>query len=491
MNSVPDRSGTERGDFFPSTPMGNAMNLQPLNEGMTPREAFRTVTDHFCRSSFDAIPTLSVERAKDIVIDILGCMLSGHADPSSEVIRNLAASWGGTPESSMPGSPRKVPARSAAFANAVAARAFDFGVGGSSALSQKKPPVHISETLVPAALAVGEKNGASGKEVLVALVTGEDFAGRLAASLSFTAPLDCRGTVNTLGTAVTAGKLLGLSSKQFEHALFIAAHQVGGIKQGIQFNLGQGFSAMTGITAAELAQQGIQGVDDPVAEGKTLLNVFSSGFDGHTFLEGLGTVFHTSVSFKRYPCCRATHSSIECTLELLHEGLTADNVESVTIHVSPWTCAHLVGRPFALRANPHADAIFSLQYAVANALLRGDCLLEHYTLPFITSPDVMELTKRIRITSEGWPLHDGDPKLSSFLDVETRDGKHLQAYSRFPRGHELIGTPLTEEEKKEKFMRNMAFSACVSAEKAEALYRTLKHLDELDDLSCITDLLAL
>ena len=490
MNSVPDRSGTERGDFFPSTPMGNAMNLQPLNEGMTPREAFRTVTDHFCRSSFDAIPTLSVERAKDIVIDILGCMLSGQTDPSSETIRQLAVSWGGTPESSMPGSRQKLPARSAAFVNAVAARAFDFGVGGSSVLSQKKPPVHISETLVPAALAVGERTGASGKDVLAALITGEDFTGRLAASLSFTVPLDCRGTINTLGTAVTAGKLMGLSSKQFEHALFLAAHQVGGIKQGIQFNLGQGFSAMTGITAAELASQGMQGVDDPVAEGGTLLNVFSSGFDGRTFFDGLGTVFHTSVSFKRYPCCRATHSSIECALDLLHEGLRAEDVATVTIHVSPWTCAHLVGRPFALRENPHADAIFSLQYAVANVLLRGDCRLEHYTLPFITSPDVMALTRRIRMTSEGWPLHDGDPKLSSFLEVETTDGRHLHAYSRFPRGHELIGSPLTEEEKKEKFMRNAAFSACLSSEKSEKLYRKLKRLDELDSLSDIVDLLA-
>lgn len=490
MNSVPDRSGTERGDFFPSTPMGNAMNLQPLNEGMTPREAFLTVTDHFCRSSFDAIPTLSVERAKDIVIDILGCMLSGQTDPSSETIRQLAVSWGGTPESSMPGSRQKLPARSAAFVNAVAARAFDFGVGGSSVLSQKKPPVHISETLVPAALAVGERTGASGKDVLAALITGEDFTGRLAASLSFTAPLDCRGTINTLGTAVTAGKLMGLSSKQFEHALFLAAHQVGGIKQGIQFNLGQGFSAMTGITAAELASQGMQGVDDPVAEGGTLLNVFSSGFDGRTFFDGLGTVFHTSVSFKRYPCCRATHSSIECALDLLHEGLRAEDVATVTIHVSPWTCAHLVGRPFALRENPHADAIFSLQYAVANVLLRGDCRLEHYTLPFITSPDVMALTRRIRMTSEGWPLHDGDPKLSSFLEVETTDGRHLHAYSRFPRGHELIGSPLTEEEKKEKFMRNAAFSACLSSEKSEKLYRKLKRLDELDSLSDIVDLLA-
>jgi len=453
-----------------------------------PYAAVRFVMDHLSTASFSSISSLTVERAKDVVIDIAGCMIGGRSEAASGSICRLAGRWSGVDQGSASAARRVKTAPYAAFAGAFMARAFDFGVGGSSILSQSKPPVHISEALVPVALTMAARRNLSGPDFLTALIIGEDFTGRLASSLSYTQPLDCRGTVNTLGCAVTAAKAIGLDAQGFEHALFIALHQVGGIKQGIQFNLGQGFSAMLGVMAAELAEQGILGVSDPVKEAKILHDVFSSGFDRELFFDKLGQEFHTSVSFKPYACCRATHSSVECTLELLSQGLSRDNVRSITVHVSPWTKAHLVGRPFQLRENHHADAIFSLQYAVASTLIRGSCQALHYTEPYITDPAVGEMAARINLTTEGWPFQQGDPKLSAFLTAESCDGHTFLARCRFPRGHEQEGEPLSPAEKKKKFMENCELGG-VEVREAEHLYTLLRNLDELTDLTELTEFL--
>ena len=446
------------------------------------------VMEHLAAVSYRDLPESCVERAKDVMIDISGCLLSGLTLSRSKVICRMAESWSSSTESSIPGNAHGSAAPFAAFAMAFMARAFDFGVGGSSALGPAKPPVHISETLVPVALATGEKRKASGQELITALVAGENIAGRLAASLNFRLPLDCRGTVNTIGAAVVAGKLLQLSPRAFEHALFIALHQVGGVKQGTVFNLGQGFSAMFGTMAAELAAQGIQGVDEPVKEGRELLDTFSSGFDAETFFRDWGTTFHTSVSFKPYPCCRATHSTIECVLDLLAQGLRVENLQSAVIHISPWAMAHLVGRPFKLRENYQADAIFSLQYAAASAMLRGGCRLEYYTDACVADPRIMELVRRIHLTSEGWPRYPGEPKLSAFVEACSTDGTRFTAYRQMPRGHELEGEPLSSEEKKDKFMANLRMNAQYSEREAEELYAALKHLEQMEDVSRLSAL---
>ena len=438
---------------------------------------------HVRAASYEKLPQETVVRTKMTLADILGCIIGGWKDWGANAIAEYMTDLGGAPQATLWGREVRLPAPQAAFACASSARAFDYGAVESNAPDTFDKPLHGAETTVPAALAAAESRQRSGKELLAALALGEDMAGRLTAALSFAVPLDCRGNVNTLAATVAAANLLHLNEEQCAAALGLAVHQLNGVKQGIHFSIGQGFSARQGILSAELAARGLAGVEDLPAELKKICDALRGTFDPEPLFHELGTRFYSTATFKPYPSCRATHGAIECGLQVLEQGLSVDDIRNIRLHVSPWTKKHLVSRPFRIRRYPHSDAVYSIEYALASVLLRRRCTVDCYTDEAVRDPRIAEIINTMELTSENWPLKEDDIFLSTFLEVFTGDGRCLKAHVRLPLGHEDMGTPVTVEGKQRKFIDNCMAGAGIDAESAMHAWRMVMDMEHLPSLA--------
>ena len=183
------------------------------------------------RTQFDCIDKESVERAKWRLIDVLGCLMAGVNAPGCRETVDLIRKWGGAPESTVLVHGIKAPAYNAALVNSLMIRSFDFEPVEAEAESESESsPAHISGTTVPAALTMAERQAASGKELITALIVGDDLASRLgiASGFDFSFGWDNTGTINAFGATAIAGKLLKLNEKQVLNAFGIVVNQLGG-----------------------------------------------------------------------------------------------------------------------------------------------------------------------------------------------------------------------------------------------------------------------
>ncbi len=443
-------------------------------------DCLQRIMGHLSSVRFEDIPQETMLRAKLVMADTFGCILSGKREQTAGIAHDQIMEWGGAPQATMWGFGDKAPFHQAAFVNALCARANDFGPVETYAAGRFKP-LHISETTVPATLAAAEKMRATGRATLTALVCAEDFVGRLSGCMDMPLPLDCRGTLNTLGAAVAYGKLRGFTPTRFADALGLALHQLNGIKQGTHFSLSQGFSAMHGLVAADLAYRGLKGVDNTSMELTRLYEIFVRNFALEDLTDHLGEVFYTTTTFKPWPACRATHAGIECAVDIARRtGIRPEKIREVILTVSPWTMKHAVARPFRIRSYAHADAIYSLQYVVAVALRHGCVELKDLVPPAVDDVETARLADKIRLTSEGWPVRADDTFLATRMTVVSDDGE-FSSYVSLPKGNSVLENGLSTEEIKKKFLYNAAFSETLSTRDAEYVWNFFEGLEVQPD----------
>ena len=201
---------------------------------------------------FEAFDQLTLDRAKDRIIDVVGCIIGGANASGCSMIVDLVREWGGKKESTILVHGGKVPAHNAALVNCVMARSYDFEPTGAY-VEGKSTPAHLSGTTGPASITVAEQKAASGKELLTALILGDDLASRITAAsqLNIDSGFDCTGTVNAFGATAIAGRLWRLNEHQLLNAFGIVLNQLAGSFQNIfdgahSFKLPQGLSAQRG-----------------------------------------------------------------------------------------------------------------------------------------------------------------------------------------------------------------------------------------------------
>ena len=282
------------------------------------------------------LPKEVVELAKVCILDALGATYLGATMPWGRIAIDYAGSSGGRAESVVLGGRRKADAKNAALANGTMAHAFETDDVLICALH------HPGVVVVPAALAVAERERASGKALLKAVVAGYEVMNRAGKAIGTESHI-MRGffptsTNGTFGAAAAAGVLLGLTAEQHVDALGIAGSQSGGLFEGIKEGVmtkrfGAGKAAENGVMAAELAQRGFTG-SRTVFEGTWgYLKAFSDRPFPGELTANLGKTFNIlETTFKPYPCCKALHSAIDATLELKREHrIKAADVAAVVV----------------------------------------------------------------------------------------------------------------------------------------------------------------
>ncbi|MGJ4951035.1 MmgE/PrpD family protein [Bradyrhizobium sp. HKCCYLS20291] len=298
-----------------------------------------TLAGYVAELKFDDIPPEVLDRAKVLTLDFLGSAIRARreAESTPSVVNMLAAlKLDATGEATVFGDSRTWTPAVAALLNGTMGHSLDFDD------THADSSLHPSAPVVPAAFAVGEMVGASGREVLTAIVAGYEVCCRLGNALDPTSHY-ARGfhptaTAGTYGAAAAAGKLFGLSEQQLIYAFGVSGSQAAGSLQFLvngawnkRYQVGA--SAMNGVIAATLAKSDFVGAVESVEGKHGLLFGYTDTPHHDKAVAGLGTTYETmKIGVKPYPSCRYTHAAIDAIIALRREhNLTPDQVKRVEI----------------------------------------------------------------------------------------------------------------------------------------------------------------
>ncbi len=381
--------------------------------------------------SFDDIPEDVLARAKVLTLDFLGSAVRARreADSTGSILAMLSAlSLDGAGDATVFGDSKTYTPAVAALLNGALGHSLDFDD------THADSSLHPSAPVVPAAFAVGEMVGASGREVLTAIVAGYEVCCRLGNALDPTSHY-ARGfhptaTAGTYGAAAAAGKLLGLSEQQLIAAFGVSGSQAAGSLQFLvngawnkRYQVGA--AAMNGVVAATLAKQGFVGATESVEGKHGLLVGYTDHADANKATAGLGTTYETmKIGVKPYPSCRYTHAAIDALIAMRREhNLTPERIAKVEIglHRNGIT---LTGDPDTKR---HPRSIvggqFSMFFTGALALEQGSFGWDDYSR--LGDPLIDTLADRIEVVQddrlEKGRTHPFGARVSITSDDETHE----------------------------------------------------------------------
>ena len=453
------------------------------------------IVEHVFNTSFSDIDQSSLLRAKERLIDSLGVMMIGHHVDDVDKVVELYSAMGGAPESSVVTYKRKLPTQNAAFLNSVIMRSYDFeAIDAEAVLSDNKTtPAHISGSTVPCALAVAEIVKCSGKDFLRALILGDNLTARVLNASGFSVHdyFDGNGTANVLGATTGAALLYGLSPEELHAAYSLAINLMSGTMQNvfekrIAFKLPIAFSAGNGILAAKLAQCAYRpGVIDPIGGPRGYFQLFHSAPEPEKLLFELDNKLIADVVIKPWPACRATHGSINATLDALAgRTLKPEEVSQVKIHVAQGTKS-FVGVGFEFGMTKQYEGAFSIDFLVASAILYGHVGPESYKYERMTSEELKAMLSKIEVLGD---LEDSYGVNGALAEIELADGSTLSHLTEIAKG-DFYRTRLSREGLLDKYYSNVRFGEVISRETADRIVEMIDDLENLDDLSSLIALI--
>jgi 2-methylcitrate dehydratase PrpD len=432
---------------------------------------------------YEDLPQNVRERAASLVLDLLGSMIGSKEVESSRIAAEVALELGGPEESTVIGYGRKVAAPHAAFANAIQGYAFDF------ADDHNESNAHPSVATIPASLAVGEQLHASGREVIEAMVLGNEVVCRLGSAFlgkTYYQGFHPSSTCGTFGAAVSAAKLLKLDVEQTVHAQGIAGSQVGGLMAwntsgSYTKRLQAGHPAMVGIISARMAQKGFDGPPEIIEgqDGFMQAYSFQRQYDTSLITDGLGTEWtFANSSVKVYPCCRYSAGHLDACLDIVAKHRPDwRRVQHIHIRSSDYTI-RLLAMPRKRDPQNIVDTQFSMPWQAAIALIDGKIDADTFTGKNIHRPDVRELMTKVdwEVDEEferRYPEH-----YSCAVTVTMEDGTEYASVIDDPKGD--YRNPVTQEQLEDKF-RALAGRE-LDTGRVERIVDLAKKIHEVDDI---------
>ena len=347
-----------------------------------------------------ALPEDVRRMARWCVLDWFGSALAGAKAKPTAILLDVARELGGRPEATLLPDGSKTSAPLAALVNAGASHVVEMDDVHRQAV------FHPGATVIPAALAVAEREGASGADLLGAIVAGYEVGIRLgeAAGQRHYDYWHTTGTCGTFAAAAAAGKLLGLDSGRLAAALGSAGTAAAGLWEflvdgAMSKQLHPAKAAHDGILSALLAERGFTAATRILEGEKGFLRAMAQGGDPARLTEGLGggTFRILGTAFKASAACYHIHSSIDAAL-LLREKHRPDpkSIRSVTVRL--YGAAHRLLEPVE-PTTPYA-AKFSVPYCVATALLHGGAGPDAFTDARLKEKAVQTLLGKVRLVHD-------------------------------------------------------------------------------------------
>ena len=438
---------------------------------------------------FEDIPEKSIWEAKRFLLDSMGCALAAVNNEDMEAMYRFTEKLGGTPEASVIGREYKTNASNAALMNCLLTRAMDY-----NDIYWEEDPSHPSD-LIGAALAAGEVNGKSGKEVLEAIIVNYELMLRWchAAHPGVREIGWHHASLVQFVSPVVAGKLYDLDLDQMVAAVGISSSShftLGGVVAGHLTNMkntAAPLASQAGVIAAMIAKENYSGPVE-VFEGKEgVFEVIDSvEWRPEWVLKDLGKEFMiTKCAYKAFPTEALTHQPISAAMQVCQEhNLTAEDINKILVETTV-RGADILSDPSKFKPKTKETADHSLPYVVAAAVADGNVLPSSFSDEKLKDPRIWGLLGKIKVVA--------DPEIDAIfpgvkrarVTITNNEGQSFTAQVDNAKGSPL--NPMSDEEIVSKFRANAG--AVLSVDQQDKVIDLTWRFDELEEIGSYMELL--
>jgi 2-methylcitrate dehydratase PrpD len=430
-------------------------------------------------TGFEKFPTKVVDRGKELIIDFISGALGGSQTRVGNILTEYVKEKGCKPEVSVIGKNFKTTAAYASYLNGTFNHATEL-----ESVSQRTSPNPLA--VIAVSLAVGEKMGLSGKEVLEGFILGFEIQGRVGGSSL--AGVSKKGRIsifNHLGAAAAASKLMKLDLHQARMTLGIVAFQAGGLIASVgtmAHVLELAVAGRDGIEAAELAMKGVTSHPDIIETPQGFCDalVEEGGYDLKKMTKDLGKTFQIvdpGISIKKYPCCYRSHRALDALFELIDEyHVSYKEIEKVTVDLNLYD-SYLMKFP-----DPETgeEGKFSFPHILGTALLKGKVWVDSFTDESVKDHKYQEVRKKVEVVVHPeWPPGRVDARTP--VTIRLKDGRIFS---------KEIHTPIepTLDELLNRYRE--AAEGILEHDRTERSIDRLLHMEKVKDVSEVMHLLT-
>jgi 2-methylcitrate dehydratase PrpD len=409
---------------------------------VTVSPAMQRLSAYIAQAPKKRLPPAVAEKTKHHVLDTLAAMISGARLPPGRKAISYAKTRGGTKEACVVASDIVTSAENAALANGMLAHADETDDSHAPSLT------HPGCGIVPAALAMAEREEASGEALLRAVALGYDVGCRLTMSLdAYQFREDGHSTHSfgpMFGAAAAAGALAGLNASQTRYLLSYTAQQASGISCWMRdeehiekaFDFG-GMPARNGVAAAAMVAHGFTGVEDALSGERSFFVAYGRKPEPEKLVAGLGETFEVmNTNIKRWSVGSPIQAPLDALVDLMGGNkFSAQDVERVIVRVS---------HQGANTTNNRAMPDICMQHLCAVMLLDGTVTFKAaHDERRMRNPGVLSLRKRIELHGDD-ALTAAMPSRQGIVEVVLRNGTMLRHHMKAVRG--TAENPMTRAE---------------------------------------------
>ncbi len=460
-----------------------------MNQSHATQTVLEQIAERIVSFDLKAITPQAIMLSRTAIIDTIGVTLAGAIEPCTTNLLRTPGVASAPGVCTIFGTAQKTSALDATFINGTASHALDYDdfsqpMGG-----------HQSAPLVAPLMAIAEERGNSGLELLQSYVVGIETEIRLARAVNFyhyDKGWHPTATLGVFGAAAAAGHLLRLDAKKQAIALAIAASFASGIKANFgtmvkPLHVGQ--CARNGLLAALMADAGYDANPEALEHHQGFFNAFNGkgNYDASLIFENWANpleVLSPSMGLKQFACCGSTHPAVTMALQLRQqETFSPQDIEKVDI------MPHRRRLPHTNNPDPQTPlaAKFSVQYAVARALVDGTVRLDDFEGDAHFDSKVRAIMAKTTAAPHPDMPDDSPDQFGAEVIVALKDGRTVSR-----RINSLVGRggdyPLTSEELWEKF--NDCAKRVLPATDIPALFAKLEKLEHIKNIRELTPFLA-
>jgi len=420
----------------------------------------------------------SVEReAQRTFLNWLGCAIGASRHPTVDAALAAVLELAPSPQSSILGRAERVDMASAALVNGIASHTFDFDD------THLKTIIHPAGPVASAALALGERIDASGRQFIDALVLGIDVACRVGNMIypdHYDRGWHITGSTGMLGAAAACARLLALDAERVTMALGIAASQPIGVRE--QFGsmtkpFHPGGAARAGLNSALMAKHGFTASTRAIEAPRGLAQTYSTKCAWNEITDELGERFEIAFNtYKPFACGIVIHPSIDGCVQLRNaHGLIAQEVTRIDLRVHPLVL-ELTGK-----TSPRTglESKFSVYHACAAGIVFGQAGEAEFSDAVVARPEIVALRGRIHAVAD-----ERIDEASADVTVTTSGGRTHHAFVEHAIGS--LKRPMSDDDLARKF--HGLVDPILGAARADAL---IDHTRRIASAADVRSLVAL
>src|SRR5476649_1054124 len=439
-----------------------------------PPQVTKSLADYIVGARFEDLPAAVRKQAARSFLNWVGVTVGGSREEAVTAAIAALSPFAGKPEANLLGRGERLDICNAALINGISSHIFDFDD------THLKTIIHPAGPVASALLALAEVTGASGREVIDALVLGIDVSCRVGNCIypeHYDRGWHITGSTGMLGAAAGCARLMKLDEQRTMMALGIAASQPIGMRE--QFGtmtkpFHPGAAARAGLTSALLAKNGFTASPRAIEAPRGYAQVVSPKYDWNEITHELGERFEISFNtYKPFACGIVIHPTIDAAVQLRAKGVTAEDVERVELRVNPLVL-ELTGKK---EPQDGLQGKFSVYHGFAAGLIFGRAGEGEYDDAIVRREDVTALRRKVVAT-----VDESIDEAAADVTAILKDGRKVRVFVEHAIGS--LERPMSDKDLEMKF-HSMA-DAVIGAAKASALIDACWKLGEAKDVRDIT-----